>query len=189
MSDYSSILALLEKHAPPKKPHLPPATDIRVAATKQVLHKRPGRGWRVPKYAVLSMKKEYDRLGTLEATGELFGLHKSEVGKLFSRNKIVIRTAPPTKFLIHNGKKYIWDGHRYYGLSGRGNKGILLHKVIWEDRHGPVPDGHLLAFVTANREDFSDANIELLTKKQFFAKMRKTRWDRHRARAKMQVAA
>jgi hypothetical protein len=163
MSDYSSIAYLLEKHAPPPRPHLPLAREIRIASAKQVLNKRNGRGWTIPLYAVKLIKKVYDELGTIEATGRALGIHGSQVSKLFRRNGMALRPAPVHPTIMHKGVKYRFDGTRYYTKCGRGNGGILLHRILWEERNGPIPDGHKLAFVTSNYHDLSSGNFRLMT--------------------------
>lgn len=189
MSDFSGIQYLLEKHAPPKKPRLPDATEIRVAAAQQVLHKRNGRGWRVPLYVVNSMRKEWEKLRSLRKTGALFGVHGSNVGKLLKRNGMAIRPNRLHPTLEYRGQKYRYDGSRYYVKCGAGASGVLLHKVIWEERNGPVPKDHWIVFRTENKADFSPENMYLLPRKEYFAHILKTRWDKHRARQANAVAA
>lgn len=176
MSDHSSILALMAKYEPPPKPRLPPADDIRVAAAKQVLHKRNGRGWRVPAYAVKSMRVIYDKVGSLEATGRIFGVHKSDVGRLLRRNGMSVGPTEAHPTITHNGVKYRFNGSRYYVMCGRGNQNTQLHRVIWEERHGPIPAGHKLAFLTSNYHDMSDANFRLMTKAEHHAFVINCRW-------------
>lgn len=38
-----------------------------------------------------------------------------------------------------------------------------LHKIIWEDAHGPIPHGHLLRFRNGDKLDVCLENLELIT--------------------------
>lgn len=185
--DCSGILYLLNKYAPAERPRFPPAKEIRIEAARAVMNKRYGRGWTIPAYAVKTIKEVYDEVGTIEKTGAIFGVGGDAISKLFKRNGIAI-LPPPLPTMVHNGVKYRYDGSRYYVKCGRGNGGILLHKVIWEERNGPVPKDHWIVFRTENKADFSPENMYLLPRKKYFAHILRTRWDRHRARLSAQAA-
>lgn len=38
-----------------------------------------------------------------------------------------------------------------------------LHRILWEDAHGPVPPGHIVAFKNGDKLDCELPNLELLT--------------------------
>lgn len=39
---------------------------------------------------------------------------------------------------------------------------VGLHRILWERKNGPIPDGHIVVFRNGNRRDFSDGNLELI---------------------------
>lgn len=39
-----------------------------------------------------------------------------------------------------------------------------IHKLIWEEVNGPVPECHIVIFVDGNRENFDPANLECITR-------------------------
>ncbi|MDP2786639.1 MAG: HNH endonuclease signature motif containing protein [Pseudomonadota bacterium] len=39
-----------------------------------------------------------------------------------------------------------------------------VHRIEWIARHGPIPPGHVVVFRSADRHDFSDANLDLITR-------------------------
>lgn len=39
-----------------------------------------------------------------------------------------------------------------------------LHRIIWEEANGPIPDGHLITFKDGNRMNVSLDNLEIVTK-------------------------
>ena len=40
------------------------------------------------------------------------------------------------------------------------------HKVIWEEKHGPIPRGHALLFADQNKQNIQIDNLILITKSQ-----------------------
>lgn len=41
---------------------------------------------------------------------------------------------------------------------------VAVHKLHWEEHHGPVPSGHCLCFRDANKQNIELANLELITR-------------------------
>ena len=39
-----------------------------------------------------------------------------------------------------------------------------LHKVVWEEKNGPIPEGHVLIFADGNKQNCSIDNLLLVTK-------------------------
>jgi hypothetical protein len=50
--------------------------------------------------------------------------------------------------------------------SGTGNRGSwpFLHVHIWEQHHGPVPPGHVIAFKDGKRQDCAIGNLECISR-------------------------
>lgn len=45
-----------------------------------------------------------------------------------------------------------------------------LHRHIWEQEHGPVPAGHVLAFKNGDRTDVRLENLELISRRELMAR-------------------
>jgi AraC-like DNA-binding protein len=175
MTSFASIQSLLERHAPAPKPRLPPADEIRLLATKQALH-RPGKKTRTPRFVIDNLKREYDQQPSLEATGRVFGVCKSHVFYLFKRNGVARRSKVAQPRITHNGITYAFDGKSYYRRTTRGQQGVLLHKVIWEEHNGPVPADHRLILLGAP-EDVT--NVRCVPLSEYYRYIVSKRWERH----------
>lgn len=59
------------------------------------------------------------------------------------------------------------DGIRQRKISDTGygaGDWQSVHKLLWEEHHGPVPKGHLVVFKNRNRKDIRIENLELITR-------------------------
>lgn len=42
----------------------------------------------------------------------------------------------------------------------------LKHQLIWEEKHGPIPEGHAVIFADGNKLNFSEDNLVLVSRQQ-----------------------
>ncbi len=49
--------------------------------------------------------------------------------------------------------------------GGHKTNWVFVHRVVWEEHHGPIPEGHSVAFRNGNRLDVSIENLELATRR------------------------
>ena len=69
--------------------------------------------------------------------------------------------------IIHNGIQYRRDPKGYL----RDSKNRQLHRVIWEEHHGPIPDGHLIHHVDGDPGNNAVSNLQKLkTNKEHMAR-------------------
>ena len=61
---------------------------------------------------------------------------------------------------IFDGYTY-WRNPRGYYQRNKGRTPILLHRVMWERRHGPIPPGYDVHHVDENPANNADDNFEL----------------------------
>lgn len=172
MSDCADILQLLDKHTPKNlldRPRLRVDAElIRRESIRAAFH-RPGKNYRTPKYVLKALQEAYARLGSLEKTAREYKVCKSHVFYLFKKNRIPTKKRPQRSFIFYKGIKYVLASpHNYYYQTTKGKQGISLHKVIWQERHGPVPDDCRLIFVSKDYNDFSDANIRCVPKSEYY---------------------
>lgn len=65
-----------------------------------------------------------------------------------------------------------YDGHERINKDGyvmvriRAGKYVLKHRYIWEQAHGPVPKGMILAFRDGNKLHITIENLELITRRE-----------------------
>ncbi len=55
------------------------------------------------------------------------------------------------------------DGRRYYWIRVGLAEWKHLHRKLWEDAHGPVPEGHVVAFKDGNQMHCVLENLECIT--------------------------
>lgn len=77
----------------------------------------------------------------------------------------------PTMFkkghVPHNTK---YDGYiinnkdNYKMIRVSDNNYQLLHRKIWEDHNGPIPDGSIITFIDGNKENIDITNLQMITK-------------------------
>ncbi len=57
-------------------------------------------------------------------------------------------------------------GRPYAHIRIAQGKFDLLHRHIWEQHHGPVPEGKIVAFKNGDPSDFRIENLELITREE-----------------------
>lgn len=69
----------------------------------------------------------------------------------------------------YRGNDYpVWKNKKGYAcvvlpVNGHG-KAFLLHRVVWEEAHGPVPPGHELHHLDGNRANWNLENLKAMEK-------------------------
>lgn len=88
------------------------------------------------------------------------------------------------KYIFYKGSKYrIQSSGRYYtDLSSRRR---LLHRIIWEEFHGEIPDGYCVHHKNFKWWDNRISNLELLTKVFHSSLHAKENWKKPTYRRKM----
>jgi len=156
MIDASGIIYLLEKHAP-KRPRFDPR-EIKLTVARSQIGTRKA----VPSYVVNTIKEEYERTKSLRKTADVFGCDHSNIGRILLKRGLN-KPRNTREKIIHNGLPYSWDQRRYFIYQKRGLPPKFLHRVIWEEAHGPIPKGSFLVFKTSNHRDFSLDNMKILS--------------------------
>lgn len=57
-------------------------------------------------------------------------------------------------------------GREYAYIRVREGEYRLLHRVVWEENNGPIPQGYIVAFKSGNTMDCTLDNLELITKEE-----------------------
>lgn len=61
--------------------------------------------------------------------------------------------------IFYRGERYTKNANGYFS-SSRGN-GKILHRVIWQDNNGSIPDGYVVHHKDENKENNDISNLEL----------------------------
>lgn len=82
-----------------------------------------------------------------------------------------------------NSDGYLVKKVQHFGTQRK--RWRFLHRIIWEEAHGPVPEGCVVSFADGNRQNCSLENLILETKGQHAIKnkMRWKSWNRESAEA------
>ena len=178
MSSFDGIAALLEKHRPPDRPRLPPADEIRLAATRAAF-KRKSKRELTPKYVIANMARWKAEGRTVPEIGAMVGRCTSDIYYLFKQHGVLVTKRNQRPALFHNGVKYAFDGKHYFQTT-KDRQGIALHKVIWEEKNGSVPAGHRLVLCGTPHEI---ENVRLMPLREFYRYMVAKREAKRRAMA------
>lgn len=61
------------------------------------------------------------------------------------------------------------DGYRQRKMTDTGyppRDWVGVHKIVWTEHHGPIPDGHLVIFVNGDRRDLRIENLKMVTRSE-----------------------
>ncbi|MDP2432921.1 MAG: HNH endonuclease signature motif containing protein [Pseudomonadota bacterium] len=65
------------------------------------------------------------------------------------------------------GSERIQDGYLQRKVRDDGpvhRRWEFVHRLVWIEHHGPIPDGHVVTFRNGNRLDIEPQNLELITR-------------------------
>lgn len=75
---------------------------------------------------------------------------------------VLSRTGPPIE---HNGIAYYRRAKGYY-LSQQHK---ALHRIMWEEHHGPIPKGFIVRHLDGNRDNNDISNLDLVSHRDAYA--------------------
>lgn len=53
-----------------------------------------------------------------------------------------------------------------YHYTYKDGKEVLTHRLVWEEAHGPIPEGHDIDHINGNRQDNRLENLRPATREQ-----------------------
>lgn len=106
-----------------------------------------------------AMYQLYQQGMSCEEVGKVFGFTRQSVAALFRRHRLERRKKEAPK-VMYNGSVYALNGLGYYKKTARPR--TQLHRDIWEDVNGPIPDGLLVHHKDGNKANNSLNNLELV---------------------------
>lgn len=68
-------------------------------------------------------------------------------------------------------EKKLTDGYIWVKVDNQTNVPKVVnwrqkHRLIWEKKHGPIPEGNVIIFLDGNHENFDLDNLEMITKQE-----------------------
>jgi hypothetical protein len=103
------------------------------------------------------------------------------VWDILHRRGLTLPPAPRHDKVWHEGEAFTVgkNGYLRSTRAGTREKGCsrLLHRVVWEEHHGPVPEGLVLWFKDQDRENCAISNLECITRREVRRRMKnKNAW-------------
>lgn len=125
---------------------------------------RFGRGGVAPEVA-RAMIDEYRRTNSLSAVGAAFGRTRQAIWAIL-RRRIELNHPILQEGVFYNGRKFTPAKDGYLRLStacgrrrARGRGEAMLHRVIWVEHHGAIPQGHQIMFRDGDRKNCAIENL------------------------------
>lgn len=67
----------------------------------------------------------------------------------------------PAKVFVHKGSE-AGNLNQYYECNLEDER-LMLHRVVWEIHHGPIPDGMIIDHIDGNKTNNKISNLRLVT--------------------------
>ena len=110
-----------------------------------------------------AMYARYQAGLSLAQVGAEYGVTRQSVYGLLAARGYELRAKPPIGLSITYGGLTYTVGHVGYYRCTTGDR-HLLHRRMWEDAHGPIPEGWDIHHLDENKLHNSLANFECLPK-------------------------
>jgi len=121
----------------------------------------------LPAAAIAQMYADYQRLGSLEKVGALYDRSRQSIFDIFSRRGLKLNAKKFHPVIVHGGRKFTPGKNGYLRdtifRKGRKTGEVQLHRVIWEQAHGPIPAGFKICFKDGDRHNCALANLVMLS--------------------------
>lgn len=130
---------------------------------------RPAGRRGYPPELVAAMHSDYTLLGSLRRAAAVWGISNQSFHDVMRRRGLQ-RRKKRNPFIEFQGERFALEAQGYYRSTRmvcrkRGNY-RLLHRVVWEHHHGPIPHGHIVAFRDKNRANCAIENLICIPKSQ-----------------------
>ncbi|MEN3369982.1 MAG: hypothetical protein V7609_2125 [Verrucomicrobiota bacterium] len=138
---------------------LSPERVIQLLSDKK--HRYGRRG--LPEFIVNAMIAEYRRTNSLAKTALKFNRTRQSMWQILSK-RIALNERTRHEAVFYKGEKFTPFGGRGGKYLRRSNHGsdrgeALLHRLVWIEHHGPIPDGHQIMFRDGDRTNCAIENL------------------------------
>jgi len=108
-----------------------------------------------------SMYEEYLAGHSLERIGKDWGVSRQTVFERFTRAGLSLRPrARPKPYIKHGGRRFTVSKGGY--LRATAGDRAFLHRVVWEEHHGPIPPGHEVRHRDGDLTNNDPENLQLV---------------------------
>lgn len=98
---------------------------------------------------------------SLQTIAKLYETTRQSVYDVFRSRGYKLRTKKKKGLMIKFGISFTLDGHGTLRGSKDGKR-VYLHRMVWEEKNGPIPAKHVLLFKDGDRRNIDISNLELL---------------------------
>lgn len=124
----------------------------------------------LPREWVLQMYEDYKLLGSLAKAGARHGRTRQSMFGLFKYHGLELNHKQFRAVIVYKGRKYSKDDQGYYRdtvfRSSRHTPKTYLHRRIWIEARGPVPNGYTLMFKDGDRTNCRLENLECVSREE-----------------------
>ena len=99
---------------------------------------------------------------SLAAVAREFGVTRQSVYKMFAQRGLPLRSKPEPDIVEYQGRRFTKRPTGY--IHETGGDRIALHRVMWEETYGPIPDGHEIHHIDGDKTHNELANFVCLSK-------------------------
>lgn len=125
-----------------------------------ILQADPHRTGKHPElWTTRRMYQRYQDGLSLAQVAQEFGVTRQAVYERFRRRGLSLRTRTLQEGISYRGRKYTPDPEGYYRRTSRQCKNAFLHREIWVEHHGPIPEGHQVGFRDGDKTNLSIDNL------------------------------
>lgn len=103
----------------------------------------------------------YEQGFSCEEVAKAFGATRQSVWEILRTHGYDLRRKKQLPFIEHEGKRYTPDDDGYYRCTER-DRNIFLHRVIWEQYNGSIPNGYQIHHINGDKSDNRISNLECL---------------------------
>lgn len=96
---------------------------------------------------------------SLAAVALEFGITRQSVYRMLARRGVPLRTLDPQPQVEWRGEVYTLRANGYFAKTTCSR--TYLHRDVYEDAHGPIPDGHDVHHIDEDKRNNAPENLAL----------------------------
>lgn len=103
----------------------------------------------------------YSRGMSTREIGRALGVSGQTVAETMKRGGAVMRSKPTCPVVVeYKGMRFSPEKDGYLRYTGDRGTSVFLHRLMWEDVHGPIPPQHLIIFKDGDRTHCKIENLQ-----------------------------
>jgi hypothetical protein len=116
----------------------------------------------LPACVVTLMFADYQRLNSLSKVAALHGRTRQSIFQIFKNHGLPMNTVKRHAVVVYLGRKFTPGKNGYLrDTLCRRRKSVeqQLHRIVWQDIHGPIPAGWRVSFKDGNKSNCAPDNL------------------------------